>query len=91
MGHMMNSVILAFVFGAVVSRVAPSAQATIVLGMAWGAAVFAAMWFVLLPAINPLMLNLNGVAFAAAHLMWGAALGVLWSRLPAAVGQRAQR
>ena len=83
MGHMMNSVILAVIFGLIVSRLATSAAGTIALGMAWGAAVFAAMWFVVPPAIDPLTLNLNVAAFFAAHLMWGAALGVIWTRLGA--------
>lgn len=83
MGHMMNSVILAAIFGLIVSRLAPSAGATIGLGMAWGAAVFAAMWFVVVPAASPLMLNLNAAAFFAAHLMWGAALGFAWTRFGA--------
>ena len=83
MGHMMNSVILAVIFGLIVSRLAPSAAGTIGLGMAWGAAVFAAMWFVIAPAIDPLMMNLNAAVFFAAHLMWGAALGVIWTRFGA--------
>ncbi len=82
-GHMMNSVILAAVFGLVVSRLAVSAAAALGLGMAWGAAVFVAMWFVVLPAVDPLMLNLNAAVFFAAHLMWGAALGVIWTRFGA--------
>jgi len=81
MGHMMNSVILAVIFGLIVSRLAPSAAATIGFGVAWGVAVFVAMWFVVAPAIDPLMLNLNAPVFFAAHLMWGAALGVIWTRL----------
>ncbi len=80
MGHMMNSVVLGAVFGVAVTRVAPSPAATVGLGMAWGAAVFGVMWFALLPAINPLMLNLNGPVFFLAHLMWGGALGFLWAR-----------
>lgn len=91
MGHMMNSIILAAVFGIVASRLALSAAATVGLGMAWGTAVFAAMWFVLVPTIDPLILNLNGPAFFAAHLMWGGALGVIWAwygRAPATVGSR---
>ena len=83
LGHMMNSVILAVIFGLIVSRLAPSAAGTIGLGMAWGAAVFAAMWFVIAPAIDPLMMNLNAAVFFAAHLMWGAALGVIWTRFGA--------
>ena len=80
MGHMMNSVILAVIFGLIVTRLAPSAAGTIGLGMAWGVAVFAMMWFVVVPAIDPLMLNLNAAVFFAAHLMWGAALGFIWTR-----------
>lgn len=79
-GHMMNSVILGAIFGAVVVRRRLSATTTIVAGMAWGVAVFAAMWFVVVPAVDPLMLNLNAPAFLAGHFMWGAALGYLWSR-----------
>jgi hypothetical protein len=30
------------------------------------------------------MLNLNGIAFLAGHMMWGAALGVLWGRVTSA-------
>lgn len=80
MGHMMNSIILAAIFGLIVARLTPSAAATIGLGMAWGAAVFATMWFIVVPAIDPLMLNLNAATFVAGHLMWGAALGVIWTR-----------
>ena len=80
MGHMMNSVILAVIFALIVTRLAPSAAGTIGLGMAWGVAVFAMMWFVVAPAINPLLLNLNAAVFLVGHLMWGAALGFIWTR-----------
>jgi uncharacterized membrane protein YagU involved in acid resistance len=80
MGHMMNSIILAVVFGVIASRLALSATGTVGLGMAWGVAVFAAMWFVIAPAVDPLMLNVNAAAFFAAHLMWGATLGFIWTR-----------
>jgi hypothetical protein len=80
MGHMMNSVILGAIFGAVVARRALSTGATLMAGMVWGVAVFAAMWFVVVPAVDPLMLNLNAPAFFAGHVMWGAALGFLWGR-----------
>ncbi len=78
-GHMMNSIILAAVFGLFASRLTLSKSGTIALGMGWGIAVFAMMWFVVAPAIDPLMLNLNAAAFFVAHLMWGAALGVAWA------------
>ena len=41
------------------------------------------MWFVVAPVIDPLMLNLNAAVFFAAHLMWGVAHGVIWTRLGA--------
>jgi len=79
-GHMMNSVILAVVFGVAVGRRGLGSTALPLAGIAWGVVVFAAMWFVVVPAIDPLVLNLNGVAFLAGHVMWGAALGFLWAR-----------
>lgn len=79
-GHMMNSVILAVVFGLVVSRRGLGTISTMTAGIAWGAIVFGAMWFVVAPAVDPLILNLNGIAFLAGHVMWGAAIGLLWSR-----------
>jgi len=85
-GHMMNSVILAAVFAAVVTRRAMSATSTLVAGMAWGVLVFVGMWYVVVPAVDPLMQNLNTVAFLAGHLMWGAALGFLWGRGTASQG-----
>ncbi len=52
MGHMMNSVILAVIFGLIVMRLALSAAGTIGLGMTWGVAVFAMMWFVVVPSTH---------------------------------------
>ncbi len=50
-------------------------------GVIYGIAVWAAMWFVVIPLVDPLMLNLNGIVFLIGHMMWGGALGLLWSRL----------
>lgn len=77
-GHMMNSVALAVILGAVVRRSSMGAIGLVVSGMVWGAVVFVVMWYGLLPAVNRLMLNLNGPAFFLGHLMWGAVLGLLW-------------
>ena len=88
-GHMMNSIILAAIFGLIVGRLHPSRGATIVLGMGWGIAVFAVMWFVVIPLIDPLMLNLNAAAFFAAHAMWGLALGAAWALYGSADRQQA--
>jgi hypothetical protein len=82
-GHMMNSVILAALFGVLVGRRGLGTSGLVTAGVAWGVAVFAAMWFVVVPAIDPLVLNLNGIAFLVGHMMWGAALGLLWSRFGA--------
>jgi len=80
-GHMMNAVILAGVFGATAGRRGLGTTPLLVAGIVWGVVVFAVMWFVVVPAIDPLMLNLNGVVFLAGHMMWGAALGLLWARV----------
>jgi hypothetical protein len=82
-GHMMNSVILAAIFGVAVGRRSLGTAPLVVAGMVWGAVVFAAMWFAIVPVLDPLVLNLNGAAFFAGHLMWGAAIGILWARLGA--------
>jgi hypothetical protein len=80
-GHMMNGIILAAIFGLVVNRLTLSTGAIIGLGMAFGVVVFAAMSFIVNPAIDPLMGNLNAPVFFVGHLMWGAALGFLWTRI----------
>jgi len=82
-GHMMNSVILAVVFGLAVRGRDLGVGPLVAAGMGWGVAVYAAMWFVILPAIDPLMLSANAAVFFVGHLMWGAALGYLWSRFGA--------
>ncbi|MCI0584806.1 MAG: hypothetical protein L0227_18280 [Chloroflexi bacterium] len=78
--HLTNSVVLAAAFGVLIGRRALGTSGLAAAGVAWGVAVFAAMWFVAVPAIDPLVLNLNGIAFLAGHMMWGAALALLWSR-----------
>ena len=80
-GHMMNSVILAAIFGLVASRFVHGGGTLVAAGVIYGIAVWAAMWFVVLPLIDPLMLNLNGLVFLIGHTMWGGALGLLWSRV----------
>lgn len=80
-GHMMNSVVLAAVFGLAVGRRGLTTSGLLVAGVAWGVMVFGAMWFVVVPIVDPLMLNLNAAAFLAGHVMWGAALGFLWARV----------
>ncbi len=79
MGHMMNSVIFGVIFALVISRIAGGAIGLAVTGMAYAAAIFAAMWFVALPLIDPAMLLLNGSGFFISHLMYGLLLGLgIW-------------
>ncbi len=80
-GHMMNSVVLAAVFGLVASRFLHEGGKLVAAGVIYGIAVWAAMWFVVIPLVDPLMLNLNGLVFLIGHMMWGGALGLLWSRV----------
>lgn len=87
MGHMMNAVVLAAVFGLFAARTRLSSGGLIWAGMAWGVIVFVIMWFGVAPIVDPLLHNLNGPVFFVAHLMWGAVLGWVWSRL----GSRGQR
>jgi hypothetical protein len=51
--------------------------------MVYGALVFFAMLLVVVPLIDPVTLQLNGVSFFLAHLMWGVALGLVTAWLPA--------
>jgi hypothetical protein len=77
MGHMMNSVILGLGFGILLAPRLPSLGRQVAGGVAIGVAVFAAMWFLVLPLIDPVMLQLQAAAFLAGHMMWGAALGAV--------------
>lgn len=77
MGHMMNSVILGFIFALLLGRFFKSPVSGAVGGAIYALAIFVMMWFVVLPAIDPVMLKLNGVVFAMSHIVWGAVLGVM--------------
>jgi len=78
---MMNSIVLAAVFGLVASRLLHEGTKLVAGGVLYGIVVWAVMWFVVLPLVDPLMLNLNGLVFLIGHMMWGGALGFLWSRV----------
>jgi hypothetical protein len=82
MGHMMNSVILGLIFAAIVSRGAKSRSSLVGWAVVYALAVFVVMWYVVAPAIDPVLLNLNATVFAIAHIMWGAVLGLALSRSP---------
>ena len=80
MGHMMNSVALSFAFVVMTKHSLLSSLSGAVVGALYAMVIFFAMWFVILPFINPVMLNLNPVAFALSHVMWGAILGAMVAR-----------
>lgn len=77
MGHMMNSILLGLAFAFVIGPRLSTRTTKIAGGVAYGIVIFLAMWFVILPIIDPVMLNLNAAVFFLGHMMWGAALGVL--------------
>ena len=85
MGHLMNSVILTGIFTAAVGRRVASRGALVVSGAIYGLVVFVVMWYAVVPAVDPVMLNLNATVFALAHLMWGIAVGLLLPAPAAAV------
>jgi len=76
MGHMMNSMILGLVFGSIFTRFALSRGALAGAGVVYALLIFAMTWYLVLPVIDPVMLNLNAAFFAIAHVMWGAVLGL---------------
>ncbi len=53
MGHMMNSVIFGMVFALVISRISSTPAGLRVAGMAYAVVIFAGMWYVILPLIDP--------------------------------------
>ncbi len=77
MGHMMNSIILGLIFVALFAHSSRARGALVISGAMYGLAVFFAMWYLVVPAIDPVLRQLNATAFAVAHIMWGAALGLL--------------
>jgi uncharacterized membrane protein YagU involved in acid resistance len=74
---MMNSIILGFIFVALFARGSRARGTLVTSGAAYGLAVFFLMWYLVVPAIDPVLRQLNATAFAIAHIMWGAALGLL--------------
>ncbi len=84
MGHMMNSVILAFVFSWLIAPRLGSVTALAVGGAAYGLLVFVVMWFGVVPLVDPVMLQLNALVFVISHVMWGATVGLLLGWLPTA-------
>ncbi len=76
-GHMMNSVIFGLIFSRIAGRTSWSRGTVVLAGAVYAIGIFIVMWYAVLPAIDPVMLKLNGTFFAIAHVMWGAALGLI--------------
>jgi hypothetical protein len=74
MGHMMNAVVFGALFAAATKRLRDPLT-LMTAGMAYAAAIFAVMWYAVLPAIDPAMKLVSAGGFFASHLMYGALLG----------------
>ncbi len=81
MGHMMNSVILGFIFFWIASRLSQSRATLIVAGIVYAVLVFFVMWYAVLPLVDPVMLRINYVGFLLGHMMYGIGLGLtaIWA------------
>jgi hypothetical protein len=77
MGHMTNSIIFGIIFAAFAYYLTRSVSSLLVLGMMYGAAVFAVMWWLVVPAVDPVMQEVNGVLFFIGHLLYGGVLGLV--------------
>ena len=75
--HMLFSMMLAMPFVRTVRKYHFNKLRAVLFGLSFGAGMFLVMWFIVLPYLNPVMLNLNPYAFAFAHLVWGTTLGMI--------------
>ena len=80
MGHMMNAVIIGLIFAFLIAPRVHSLGGKVVAGIVYGVLIFAMMWFVVLPLVDPVMLKLNVATFFVGHMMFGAVLGLLSPR-----------
>jgi len=69
-----------------------SRNALVIGGAVYGLGVFVVMRFAVVPFLDPVLLSLNTPAFAMAHLMWGAIVGLVlgWQTRGTAVLQQAR-
>ncbi len=84
-GHMMNSIIFGLIFAYLIAPRSRSLGRQVVAGLIYGVVIYLVMWFVVLPLVDPVMLNLNAIVFLLGHMMWGVALGIVNHRVTAAV------
>jgi hypothetical protein len=75
-GHMMNSMILGAIFAMVVWKWVRNPVVLAMLGMTWGAAVWAFMWLAVVPTVDPAMKLLDAPWFFGSHLLFGMVLGL---------------
>lgn len=80
MGHMMNSVILSIIFELLIAPHVKGRAMLAISGMIYALVVFFFMWYVVVPAVDPVFLHLNGRVFSLAHLMWGLTLGIVLAK-----------
>jgi hypothetical protein len=85
LGHLVNSIVLGLVFAWLAAPRLRGWVALVVGGIVFGLLVFAATWFIALPLVDPVMLQLDATLFAISHIVWGATLGGLlaWHAAPA--------
>ena len=77
MVHMMNSIVFGLIFAALAGRRLPPLQA-VMAGVAFGIAIWAAMTFMGLPLVNPMMrerVAMMPVPWFVAHVAFGMGLG----------------
>lgn len=84
-GHLINSVILTMLFALLVAPRLASRNALVVGGIVYGLAVFVALWFGVVPLVDPVFLKIKAPVFVIAHLAWGATLASMLAREHAVV------
>jgi len=77
MGHMMTSIIFGLIFTFLIAPRLRTLGSQVIVGMIYGAAIFVVTWLIVVPAVDPVMRRLNGLAFLIGHLMFGVALGAV--------------
>lgn len=74
---MFNSVVIGVVYEILIEKI-KSMNEQIVVSIIFVLCLTSLMWFVILPAINPVMLYLNSYVFFISHVIW---VGILFSLL----------
>ncbi len=76
-GHMINSIIFGLIFAYLITPQIRSLGGQVAAGIVYLIVIFLAMWFLIVPAVDPVLLNLNATEFFIGHLIFGAVLGWL--------------